>query len=152
MSERYNPKSGIWEPQSEPTELVLPRLTDYAKEKALELFDESKLRTGDAVDFVDSEEEKIQKRVKAMADKGLFMANPDMFINFSEQDLPAKKLLEIMGHQLGDKQDISNEKYRMTYLYKNRQNLSTGGVLLMDKELQMNGETQAVMSKRAAAL
>ncbi|MCL1876584.1 hypothetical protein FWF74_00875 [Candidatus Saccharibacteria bacterium] len=137
MSERFDVVSGVFKPQENRGEFVKPFLprSDFAA--TLELFAASK-RTGDAVDWIRTQERNVQKRAHMMYDKGLELPHPGILINFDATDLP----LDALRDFLKAKNLTSNSPYWSPYEWgwgeakkEIHQQFSSGGVLLMDRKI-----------------
>ena len=148
VSEIYNPERGQFEEQFDTqTDFVVPELTEDERAAAeyLCLFGRS---SNDPIDFVASCERDVQIHAYDLYDSGLELSNPGVQINFSERDLPLSVLMDVLVQKDLIHSRVCNQ-YEYIQGFRERRGLPTGGVLLMDKKLQMRGMAQAAMARDA---
>ena len=151
MSAIYNPEKGRFEAQADiQSDFVEPQLAekDRADAEFLCLFGRT---SKDPIDFVETCERNVQIQAYDLYQSGLELRSPGVLINIAEYDLPLSILMDVLVEK-----DLVHGKawkqYRLMQGFQTRQSLPTGGVLLMDKKLQMRGMAQAEMADRVSAV
>lgn len=144
MAERYDPNTGLWKVW---TKFVAPTLSDNEITAVAELVEASKVKTADSKGWVGNQVDAMQERAKLLHEKDLGLDNTGILITFSEEDLSIDALLEIMD---GKKLLLYGKVNEGSFIkgFQKRQNISTGGVLLLDKQIQMGDKTQSTMASR----
>jgi len=148
MAEHLNLQTGLWETE---TDFVEPTLTLDEIASAAQLVEAGNINTTDPTGWVIDQAQKVVQRVKLLHEQGLDFTDPGILIGFSEEALSIDALLEVMDSRGLLCRGKTNHDDYIKGFQKRQKLRASGGVLLVDRQMQMRGQAQDTMAERVAA-
>ncbi|MCL1876826.1 hypothetical protein FWF74_02230 [Candidatus Saccharibacteria bacterium] len=131
----------MWEKK---TEFTIPTMSEDEIAAAAELVEASSIQTADPRGWVGEQTEKVQNRARILHENDLDFDDAGILINISDRHLSIDALMEVMRGK-GLLSDFPNNTPDYIKKYATRQNISSGGVLVANKEANMFGMPQSDM-------